>query len=171
MQSPHSSPGLGGPPPPNPSSTPRLDIGYSAPVEQSGRRRLQRPDGPPANIGRPAHPSDMNSVIPPDRRPPSRSPVAGGPGRQPVGGQYPLRQDSGPPPGRVSASSTPRPSGPPSQAPQNQSSGGAPPTNKPATKPQTGPKTFEEMGVPQGKNESECVGPLLILILTDWLLT
>jgi hypothetical protein len=186
MQSPQISPGLNGPPSNNPG-TPRLDIGYSAPYEQPGRRRLQRPDGPPGNVGRPAHPQDMSHVIPPDRRPPARSPVPGGPGRPPTGGQYPPRHDSAPAPGRGSTSSTPRPSGPPSQPPQKQAPSGAqggtkpPPQSRPAqskptqsqssAKAQKGPRTFEEMGVPQGKNDSDCVSPLSAPIMVDRLLT
>lgn len=191
MPSPQPSPGSNGPPTSNPG-TPRLDIGYSAPIEQPGRRRLQRPDGPPGTMGRPAPPQDMGHAIPPDRRPPARSPVPGGRGRLPTGGQYPPRQDSAPPPGRGSASSTPRPSGPPSQPPQNQAPGrpqgaskppqSAPATqnkpaqskptqSQPASKPQKGPKTFEEMGVPQGKNDSDCVCPPLLLKTIGRLLT
>jgi hypothetical protein len=64
--------------------------------------------------------------------------------------------------GRPSPGTTPRPPvggvappGGPMGGPM-----GAPPNNAPtanAPPPKKGPKTFEEMGVPQGKTESDCV--------------
>jgi hypothetical protein len=49
----------------------------------------------------------------------------------------------------------------------------APPSSNPTPKPpaaaappaKKGPKTFEEMGVPQGKTDSDCVSPFLLAFL------
>ncbi|OKL62941.1 hypothetical protein UA08_02081 [Talaromyces atroroseus] len=151
------------PPPGDPQGGPRPDIGYSAPLDSDRRRRLQRPD--PQGMSRPS--PDMNHGMPPDRRA-GRTPDFSS--RQ-SSGAYPPRNQSMPPgsmppggPGRPSPATTPRPPG----APMNQPPmSGAPPSNppskpstpaaKPSPAPSKGPKTFEEMGVPQGKHESECI--------------
>ncbi|CBF82690.1 hypothetical protein AN3445.2 [Aspergillus nidulans FGSC A4] len=119
------------------STAPKLDIGYSAPIEpqrQDMRRRPQRLD----NV--------------PDRKP-ARTPVPGAmpsPRPSPSSANFPPRADS-----VQSPSATPKPgSAPPSAAPA------APATQKPATPgrlPGKGPKTFEEMGVPQAPKESDCI--------------
>jgi hypothetical protein len=111
---------------------PRLDIGYTAPLDPDRRRRLQRLDNP--SMGRP--PQDMG--------PPRPSP-----------GPYPTRNESMPPSSRPSPASTPRPSGPPNNVPSKQSNAAAKPSG--SGRPGKGPKTFEEMGVPQGKTDSDCV--------------
>jgi hypothetical protein len=126
---------------------PRLDIGYSAPMD---RRRLQRPDA--QGGGGMGRPQDMNAAIPRERM--SRTPD----GRSQTG--LPPRNASMPTPnpGRPSPASTPRPGGPPGPssagAPTN---GPAKASTAPAKPPGKGPKTFEEMGVPQAKHDSECV--------------
>ncbi|BDD63248.1 hypothetical protein MAP00_008165 [Monascus purpureus] len=128
--------------------TPRLDIGFSAPLDSPGPR--------------------LNG--PPDRRP-ARTPVGGHPqnsANAPRPGGLPPRVDSAPPP-RESPSSTPRPSKPASaprpSAPPSTSTKTAPPAksqtsrppNAPTALPGKGPKTFEEMGVPTVKSDNDCV--------------
>lgn len=149
---PVGGPGPGGPVSPqsagmiSPSGTPRVDIGYSAPVPPPGADRRR-----PARL----------EAAPPDRKP-MRSPVGGGhgPGPGPVpsprhptsprpmgspqSANFPSRNESRQP-SRGSASSTPQPPAGPQQQP------------KPAPPPSKGPKTFEEMGVPSAKNDSDCV--------------
>lgn len=112
---------------------PKLDVGFSAPPDPTGadrRRRLKRPDGPPGR---------------------------GGPGAAPD-----------PRAGRMpSAQPTPPPSSRPPRAdskPQTPSSAGGSPSQPGQQKapnaaglPGKGPKTFEEMGVPQSKDGGDCV--------------
>lgn len=165
-----SSPGL---PPPGAGEfsapgTPKLDIGYSAPLDPAGRgdrRRLQRPSNP--NMARPQGPQDMSYAIPPERKsartPVSHSPAGSAHGLpsspRPPGPQstqsYPSRIDSKPP-SRSSAASTPAPLEGPLNPPQMPAAQQSAPSS-PSIPPSKGPKTFEEMGVPQGKNERDCV--------------
>ncbi|KAJ5288487.1 Tetratricopeptide-like helical [Penicillium angulare] len=124
----------------SPNGTPRVDIGYSAPIPPPGdRRRPTRLD-----------------AMPPDRKL-IRTPVGGHPGplpsprtaasprtaSSPSSGTFPPRAESRQP-SRGSASSTPQP-------PSSASS------QKPTPAPSKGPKTFEEMGVPSAKNDSDCL--------------
>lgn len=126
----------------SPNGTPRVDVGYSAPMPPPGdRRRPTRLDG-----------------MPPDRKP-VRTPVSGHPGPlpsprsaasprtvgSPSSGTFPPRTESRQP-SRGSASSTPQP---PSSSSSSQKPAAPPPSK--------GPKTFEEMGVPSAKNDSDCV--------------
>ena len=119
----------------SPTGAPKLDIGYSAPSSPDRR-------------GRP----------PPDRRAPASQqggptqglPQSPRPSGAPSAGPYPPRVDSKPP-SRGSATSTPKPSGPPANNPPQK------PETPPAKPQGKGPKTFEEMGVPIVKQESECV--------------
>ena len=149
----------------SPSGTPRLDIGYSAPMPPPGGRR------PPPRL----------DSAPPDRKP-MRTPVGGPNGlaspRQPASPHpsgspsYPPRTESRQQPPRGSGASTPQPA--PSVASPSSSvppSSSAPPQQKPATKPAKGgqlpgkgPKTFEEMGVPSAKNDNDCVSAELPLV-------
>ncbi|KAJ9273774.1 hypothetical protein DTO212C5_53 [Paecilomyces variotii] len=165
-----SSPGL---PPPGAGEfsapgTPKLDIGFSAPLDPSGRgdrRRLQRPSNP--NMARPQGPQDMSYAIPPERKsartPVSHSPAGSAHGLpsspRPPGPQstqsYPSRIDSKPP-SRSSAASTPTPLEGPLNPPQMPAAQQSAPSS-PSMPPSKGPKTFEEMGVPQGKNERDCI--------------
>ena len=133
----------------SPSGTPRLDIGYSAPIPGPGDRR---------------RPTRLDSA-PPDRKP-VRTPVSGQPGPLPSPHVSASPRTSGSPssanfpprveprqPSRGSASSTPQPPGSSSsQKPATQPS-------KPSSQglPGKGPKTFEEMGVPSAKSDSDCV--------------
>ncbi|KAJ5885300.1 Chitin synthase activator (Chs3) [Penicillium taxi] len=136
----------------SPGGTPRLDIGYSAPIPPPGQRRPQpgRFDSMPADM-RPvrtpvsAPGSTMTSpqgIMPPPgvmphAGPSSRPGSSPRPPISPASSNFPPRQSSTPQP----------PSGPPSKPPQQ----------KPAQKPPAkGPKTFEEMGVPSAKNDSDC---------------
>ncbi|KAL4894342.1 hypothetical protein BDV59DRAFT_17204 [Aspergillus ambiguus] len=115
-----------------PSGTPKLDIGYQAPMEPSG---------------------DMRRRPAPDRRP-ARTPVSpshGGPvgSPRPLGSpssaNFPGRTDSMPSPGSVSSSKPPSTAS--SQKPSKSQSG----------LPGKGPKTFEEMGVPTAQKDSDCI--------------
>jgi hypothetical protein len=143
----------------SPSGTPRLDVGYSAPMPPPGDRRR-----PPAQLNQ----------APPDRKP-IRTPVSahsaqsGLPSPRTAASPRPPGSPSFPPrmesrqPSRGSGTSTPQP--PPSiasstsSAPPKSSAGSA--AGKPAKSsgqlPGKGPKTFEEMGVPSAKNDSDCV--------------
>ncbi|KAL4864974.1 hypothetical protein BDV12DRAFT_157801 [Aspergillus spectabilis] len=135
----YRSPGSATPPngPVHPSSSaPKLDIGYSAPLEpqkQDMRRRPQRLD----NV--------------PDRKP-ARTPVSGHPGGMPSprpspsSANFPSRAES-----MQSPSATPQPPAAPQAAPAAQKPA------KAGNLPGKGPKTFEEMGVPQAPKENDCI--------------
>lgn len=136
----------------SPGGTPRIDVGYSAPIPPPGDRR------------RPA-PTRLDGMPPPDRKP-VRTPVSGHPGPlpsprgpasprtigSPSSGTFPPRMESRQP-SRGSASSTPQPlpSASSAQMPAAQ------PPKPSAPPPSKGPKTFEEMGVPSAKNDSDCL--------------
>ncbi|KAJ5358096.1 Chitin synthase activator (Chs3) [Penicillium brevicompactum] len=140
----------------SPSGTPRLDIGYSAPMPPPGGRR------PPPRL---------DSAGPPDRKP-MRTPVSavssqnGLPSprqqaspRPPGSPSYPPRTESRQP-SRGSGASTPQPAPPVASS----TASAPPPQQKPAAKPANsskppskGPKTFEEMGVPSAKNDNDCI--------------
>ena len=151
----------GGPLPPLPNqgggfAGGRQDLGYSAPYEE--RRPQQYPNGGGGGAG------------------PGRGSGGGGGGNygpSSHSSQYSQGGSSRPPPGGGGSNgnrpgSSPRPGGggsgggvPP--LPQKDSGGkpAAPPKTKPAAaaappKP-TGPKTFDEMGVPQQKRDEDCV--------------
>ncbi|EGC42863.1 chitin synthase activator [Histoplasma capsulatum var. duboisii H88] len=130
--------------------TPKLDIGYSAPPDPSGadrRRRLQRPDHSNHNgsmqsmgpgHGGVSHPDPRGNRLPSSSHPPS-------------GVHYPPRGESKPLKTSSPASSMVRPG-------QNPSHSASHASQKPAGGlPGKGPKTFEEMGVPQGKGDSDCI--------------
>ncbi|KAJ5299351.1 Chitin synthase activator (Chs3) [Penicillium atrosanguineum] len=151
----------------SPNGTPRVDVGFSAPAPRPGDRRPTRLDGAPPQGG------------PPDRRP-VRTPVSapGGsmPSPRPLGSpssaNFPSRPQGSPSsanfpprtesrqPSRGSSTSTPQPpsappsvaSGPPSVASSKPSQSSRPSGQAPSK----GPKTFEEMGVPSAKNDSDC---------------
>ncbi|KAK2812164.1 hypothetical protein FQN50_001521 [Emmonsiellopsis sp. PD_5] len=146
---PSGGPGPQGYPPQQPGQhsqpgTPKLDIGFSAPPDPSGadrRRRLQRPDanaahgrGQPQGYG--AHPDPRAGRVPSSHAAPP--------------GQFPPRGESRPQQPQAPASSATRPQRPGAQAAQ---------AAKPAAGglPGKGPKTFEEMGVPQGKTDGDCI--------------
>ncbi|KAJ5124669.1 Chitin synthase activator (Chs3) [Penicillium bovifimosum] len=139
---PLSAPAGPGSPQPNsihsPGGTPRLDIGYSAPMPPPGGRRPPRLDSA--------------------ERKPIRTPVPGHSGmhspglaspRPPGSPSFPPRMESRQP-SHGSGASTPQP---PSSVASSTSSA---PQPKPAKPPSKGPKTFEEMGVPAANKDSDC---------------
>lgn len=123
------------------SAAPKLDIGYSAPMDpprQDMRRRPQRldnvPDRKPARTPVPGHPGAMPSPRP-----------------SPSSANFPPRAES-----MQSPSGTPKPGPTPSSAPAGQK------PSKQGAQPGKGPKTFEEMGVPQAPKENDCVSYRLL---------
>jgi len=181
----HASPQLQGSPVLNasrPSSAqpPAIDIGFSAPPDPSGadrKRRQQRIDS--ANM------SQQGSMPPPGYGPPPgalpRLSSYDGPGRQhdrlsslPHSQTMPNNRVSSPsrrpvtsggrpgvslhdPPSRPDSAAT-LPNLPPPKLPNPDRPSATPPPNVPAARPPgKGPKTFQEMGVPATKQESDCV--------------
>lgn len=159
-------------------TSPRLDIGFSAPLDPSGadrKKRLQKSDNPAAAVPRPST-SNPGAQGPPDRNA-ARIPTmphsqtlpnirSSSPHRHNgrVGSSdHASRQESLPafsnsPPRRTTngpilppklASTNVSPTPPPASTSSIGSAPGRPPGK--------GPKTFEEMGVPQGKSDSDCV--------------
>lgn len=151
--------------------SPAIDIGFSAPLDPSGadrRRRLQKTDHSNAGTPRPLPTSSVYDAAPnPDTSRLSRPPTAHA---QTYSGQsqasVPARRS-----GLSDVHHEPKPSQPrlgspviaqtsfPSSTPE----GTAPATAQPSSgitsvrPPGKGPQTFEEMGVPQVKKDSECV--------------
>ena len=148
---------------------PQVQLGFTAPPDLSGadrKKRPQRSDNPEyghqttvrANIPHPDRTSSRPPVVPqgqfqgnesriPNPRPVSSSPAVG---------NRPLRNDPQPlrPPIGSSVPNNPIPAPPTisnvtTTSSVNSSSGGR--------QPGKGPSTFEEMGVPQGKKEDDCV--------------
>ena len=163
-------------PPSQPAPLPKIDIGYSAP-QGRGQRPAQSSQGPPpgGDIGyvAPLQPRKSSAPSPKISNPPqqafdrpgradNRTPAGAHPPRassRPESTEQWNRQNTDP---RMSGGSSPGPAAnkPPRPSGQAQAQGGRP------TKPESmapvrplgsGPKTFEEMGVPAQKNESECV--------------
>jgi len=145
--------------PPPQQQAPGVDIGFSAPRDD--RRRQYGPRPPSSAVGggggggqaaaaagSPALPSSSSTpafdrppqgrTSAPSSRPGSRPPPSG---PADVPGRKPVTLTDGP--ALPSPSTTPKPA----------ASAAAKP---PAPKPGKGPKTFEEMGVPQHKQEGEC---------------
>lgn len=139
----------------------KLDIGFSAPPDPSGAdRRRRRPENisarPPANSGMgqrsPGYPPQQGGQMAPRQS-------SHGSSAAPSSGQFPPRMESMQPPNR-SPMSTPKPNAmPAAQAPAAETNASATKPSKPSAGglPGKGPKTFEEMGVPQGKSEGDCV--------------
>ena len=127
---------------------------------------------PPVDIGFQG-PAPRPPRSPAPRPPKSPAPPGGGhPGRLPVGGGPPTPMSPGPNGKPVGLPSSPSPMGawnappPPQPKPQQQQQAPPPapepaptpkPTVAPARPPGKGPKTFEEMGVPQQQKEQDCV--------------
>lgn len=144
-----------------PGGTNKLDIGFSAPPDPSGAdRRRRRPENvsgrPPTGSGMgqraPGYPPQQGVPMPPRQSSHGSSPA-------PPSGQFPPRMESRQQPNR-SPMSTPNPSAPPAAEtpPAEAKPEAAKPTKpSPGGLPGKGPKTFEEMGVPQGKSEGDCV--------------
>ena len=169
------------------SQPPRLDIGYTAPLDPSGadrRKRLQRPESsnpvpmrPPTSQGYGA-PAGRTSASTPK----PGTPTLGLPQSQNVGSGYrsasPSRQSGRPDSANraqrqtsmpIAAANKPMPAPPTSMmSPSPPSFDGRPPSTGPPTPsttaakpPGKGPKTFAEMGIPQEKKETDCVCFLL----------
>ncbi len=168
---PHSGPGT-----PQPMGA---NFGFSAPPDprrDPNRGRFQKPGNPNMSKPQPQPPRTDPSYIPPDRKS-SRTPGAGSAhnsrtsspsrygGPAPSGypntqSGYPSRFDSKPNTRPQQETRPPPNSGP--KPPPKQSAGGqgpGPGAGRPAHQrpPGKGPKTFEEMGVPQGKSDGDCV--------------
>ena len=136
--------------PNKPLPAPAADFGFSAPPDFAGADRRRVASGPPVGAGgfgtRPLPGSDP------------RPPQVGTPS-QPGSGLSTAAQSNYPPrtgslpmrPGAGGAGAAPTP--PPANL------GAKPPGQSaaPARKPGKGPATFEEMGVPQAKQDSDCV--------------
>lgn len=165
----------------SPNGTPRVDVGFSAPAPRPGDRRPTRLDGAPPQGGPPDRRPVRTPVSAPGGSMPSPRPLgspssANFPSRplgSPSSANFPPRPQGSPSstnfpprmesrqPSRGSSTSTPQPhsapssvtSGPPSVA-SSQPSQSSKPSGQPPSK---GPKTFEEMGVPSAKNDSDCV--------------
>lgn len=168
-----TSPYLGAGPRPGAQNIPplpaKIDIGYSAPLEPERKPRPQQPNGP--NLGKPQPP--MPGANNPPRGNYRPNPSQQGPGQGPPQSR-PAPTNLGPGQG-YGGMSHPNARPPmqtqsvkpanmtPSKPDVNAPSGSAPPskpTSVPANAarpPGKGPKTFDEMGVPAGKDKSECV--------------
>ena len=149
---------------------PRLDIGYSAPPElaMDRRNRLQKPQTPISGRPQPQAPlpqSEYEFGSETDLRVPSRASNVS----QPQGFDNRARPASAQSLSAYSASTRPSRSRPGSVETGAVPDGSPPTSHKtsrpaihpaavPPRAPGTGPKTFEEMGVPQAKKESDCVG-------------
>lgn len=134
------------------------DIGYIAPLEP---RQHTRP-----STTQPGQEGRMNSIR--NDRPPTT-----GPGSRPGSAGRPSGQDSIPKPQRVpTQQQRPPPQAAPASAPVQANK---PPAKPPVASPPPGkgPKTFDEMGVPQVQSDKDCVSRFLIYTpnsLTDAIL-
>ena len=158
-----------GPPISHPQTQPpAIDVGFSAPPDPSGadnRRRQQRIDS--ANM---PHPSTMPKLstqdgqggrrqdrianLPHPQSMPALNNAPGSQGRPGSAGRPGVSlQDNPPRPG----SAVTLPMRPPKTPNPDRPAGTPPPTIPVAKPPGKGPKTFQEMGVPATKNESDCV--------------
>ena len=150
---------------------PAVDIGFSAPPDPSDadrRRRMQQAD-PMGRQQRPM-PTHTSSATSADRNP---SRLSGLPHSQTFSAanraSSPNPQTRKPNPGGRLHETLPSNSGarpnnatsspniPPKTLENNKTSATPPPSNPTMKPPGKGPKTFEEMGVPQSKKDSECV--------------
>lgn len=131
---------------------PIVDIGFSAPPDFSGADRRRIASGPASGLGGP-----------------------GGPGTRPLTGSDPRPQRLGPPSRPESSMSSPGSVHPPrtgslpvrpgskgpgaTPTPPPANLGAKPPGPSPlaAQKPSKGPSTFEQMGIPQAKQDNDCV--------------
>ena len=152
---------------------PKIDIGFSAPLDPTGpdkRKRLQKMDNP--NLSKPQPlPPNLGPDVVPDRKS-SRTPTLPHPqaftndhrttsphrttGRPGSAGRS-SRQDSLPNPPRTKPAYMSEPATPVAPTPPAKPPHQAIPARSTSQLPGKGPKTFEEMGVPQAKNDSDCV--------------
>lgn len=149
---------------------PKIDIGFSAPLDPTGpdkRRRLQKTDNPntskpqplPPNLGLDAVPDRKSSRTPTlphpqaftnDHRTSSPHRTTGRPGSAGRSSrQEPLPKPSSTKPTHSFEPATPAGPALPAKQPV--------PARSTSQLPGKGPKTFEEMGVPQAKTDSDCV--------------
>ena len=161
------SPAMNASRPPPAQQPPAIDIGFSAPPDPSGadrKRRQQRIDNANMPPGVPRYSSydgqgggrtqDRISSLPHSSTMPQLNNAANSPRPMSAGRPGVSLQD--PPPRPDSAATLPPPKRPHPDRPSN-----TPPPTVPVTRPPgKGPKTFQEMGVPQTKNESDCVSHL-----------
>ena len=161
-------PGLPSSPAPNrlndpyQNNKPLPSLGFVAPTDPTGAdrvRRAQRNDDPrpPADVYGPprnsaSRPSASHSGQPYQQSPRPSDPRTGA--GTPSSANRPPRVDSAP-----QRPSSAAPSQAPSQTPSASNSAGSKP---PAKRPGKGPATFEEMGVPQGKKEEDCVSSVFL---------
>lgn len=156
---------------PQPVPSPAIDIGFSAPLDPSGadrRRRLQKSDHANTGIQRPLPTSSVYEAAPnsdPPRlsRPPSApaqtfSGQSQTPGPARRSGLSDVHHEPKPSPSRLASPVITQTSLPSSSPGGNASATAQPPSSiAPVRPPGKGPQTFEEMGVPQVKKDSECV--------------
>jgi len=153
----------------------RLDIGYAAPFEPE-----RKPDRKPERKPNQQRPNDHYSA----------KPIPPLPSQQRVSARTNIPAQQGPPPrddryatGRLNerpqtgANRPPDPGRSPNSVPGRTPAGPPVPTAAPAKPnvvsattaatrpPGKGPKTFEEMGVPQGKSDSECVSRCVLCLV------
>ena len=157
----------------------KLDIGFTAPLDPSGadrRKRLQKSDNPDAGVSLPqpstnydARPGRISSnppVIPhaqtfhSGNRTSSPHRASDRPGM------------TGKPPRNASLPTTPGMNPDYTSTPPPTNLGARPPPSNASSSasgklPGKGPKTFEEMGVPQGKKDGECVCSLFLNAITS----
>lgn len=135
-----------------PGASGRPERGSSLPQHQQ-QPPPQHQQQPPANVR-------------PPRTSSAQPPMGGGPGGRPSPGPYggphggPQGGPSGPPrTGSAPPSQFQRPDNKPSPAPSAQT--------MPAKPGKQGPATFEDMGIPQGKADSDCVSSLPYISVSD----
>lgn len=155
----------------------KVDIGYTAPIEPMTKQRPQA-----ANMGSPAMNNSNNprqsprpiqtqgQALPQQNRPGpgNNRPGPGGPSG--YGGLPSQTPNNRPPPQQYPtqhvqaaqmAPSKPVPNAPVGPAPQSKPKP-MPAAAAPARPPGKGPKTFDEMGVPQAKDKGECVSSRIL---------
>lgn len=159
----------------NQAQPPKLDIGFSAPLDPTGpdkRRRLQKMDTPNLSKPQPLPPNLSHNVVP--DRISSRTPTLPHPHPQAFANDHRTtsphrttgrpgsagrssRQDSLPTPSSAKPAHVFESAAPVAPTPPAKPSHQAAPARSTSQLPGKGPKTFEEMGVPQAKSDSDCV--------------
>ena len=155
------------------------NLGFVAPPDPTGadrRRRLQKSDNPHGG-GKPL-PTNSTYDAPPERASTRTSSMPGTVSRPPNSQQRPVERQQiiGLPQsprlnqapshhGPTQPSSRTQPQIVPPKAPASEIPSATPSTNIVQRQPGKGPKTFQEMGVPAGKIESECVSHMLLVLM------
>ena len=153
-----SGPGPSGRPQqrPPPNATPplpaKVDIGYSAPPDAGvdRRQRLHRPMGQPSTGQPPLGAAHSQGPQGPSNAPTNIRPYQGRPSQS----QRPLQPVNNKPLPQPNTATTSGPGKKPATSTPSSTQAAAPTTSRP---PGKGPKTFDEMGVPQGKKDGDCV--------------